>query len=44
MTKVIYEQRGAYDLGTSARVDHQHLWVTPSDLQAATGWVLRLLV
>ena len=41
MTKVIYEQGGAYDLGTSAREDHQHLWVTPSDLQAATGWVLK---
>lgn len=41
MTNVIYEQGGAYDLGANAREDHQHLWVTPSDLQAATGWVLK---
>ena len=41
MTKLIYERGGACELDTSTLEDHERLWVTPSDLQAATGWVLK---
>ena len=37
MTKLIYEHGGAYDLGTNAGEDDQHLWVAPSDLQASVA-------
>ncbi len=41
MTKLIYERGAAYELAANTREDQEHLWVSPSDLQAATGWVLK---
>ena len=41
MTKIIYDQCNAYDLGTSEKADQERLWVTPSALLAATGWALK---
>jgi hypothetical protein len=41
MTTLIYERGDAYPLNSSAREDGERLWVMPSDLQAATGWVLK---
>ena len=41
MTKVIYERNNPYALDANASEDSGGLWVTPTDLQAATGWVLK---
>ena len=41
MTKVIYERNNPYALDANASEDSRGLWVTPSDLQAATGWLLK---
>jgi hypothetical protein len=41
MIKVIYEGGDAYELDTQAMTDRENLWVTPSDLQTSTGWVLK---
>ena len=41
MTKIIYEKGGALDLGPNTREELQQLWVTPADLEAATGWILK---
>ena len=41
MTKLFYERGDAYNLDSNVREDGDHLWVTPSDLQAATGWALK---
>ena len=41
MTKVIYERNNPYALDANASEHSQGLWVTPSDLQAATGWLLK---
>jgi hypothetical protein len=41
MTKIIYEGGAVYNLDASASEDSEGLWVTSSDLQAATGWKLK---
>ena len=41
MTKLIYERGATHELGTGTREENENLWVTPSDLEAATGWVLK---
>ena len=41
MTTVIYERNNPYELGVNASSDSQGLWVTPADLEAASGWILK---
>ena len=41
MTTVIYERNNPYELGANASSDSQGLWVTPADLEAASGWILK---
>lgn len=41
MTTVIYEQRRPYELQATARETEDALWISASDLLAATGWQLK---
>ena len=41
MTTVIYERNNPYELGENSSSDNEDLWLTPADLEAATGWILK---